>query len=97
MEETKKCKCCGKELPLSAFSHNRLGALGTCIVCINKKRAETRLKNATERDFEQEIIDAKKMRLSEFTPRDLMEELNRRGYTGKLKFVQVKEIDISNF
>lgn len=43
------------------------------------------------------ILRAKKMRLSEFTPRELMEELVRRGYKGKLSYTEVHEIDLSNF
>lgn len=97
MEETKICSCCGKELPLSMFSRNAIGVFSVCNDCITKKKNETRKKNKEERNFEQELTEAKKMRLSEFTPRELAEELYRRGYTGKLKFVQVKEIDISNF
>lgn len=33
--------------------------------------------------------------LGDFTPRQLMEELRRRGYTGKLQFVEVKTIDLN--
>jgi hypothetical protein len=32
--------------------------------------------------------------LEDFTPRQLMEELKRRGYTGKLQYVEVKNIDL---
>lgn len=97
MEETKICKCCGRELPLSKYAKNAFGMFSICNDCATKKKNETRRKNKQVRNIEQELSDAKKMRLADFTPRDLMEELNRRGYTGKLKFVQVKEIDISNF
>lgn len=62
-----------------------------------KKSVEGKRKKKEVRDLEAEIASAKKMRIEDFTPRELMEELSRRGYTGKLKFVQVKEIDISNF
>ena len=33
--------------------------------------------------------------LADYTPRQLMEELKRRGYTGKLQFVEVKTVDFS--
>jgi len=33
--------------------------------------------------------------LGDFTPRQLMEELRRRGYTGKLQFVEVKTVDLN--
>ena len=32
--------------------------------------------------------------LSEYTPRQLMEELKRKGYTGQLKYVRVETIDL---
>lgn len=32
--------------------------------------------------------------LEDFTPRQLMEELKRREYTGKLQYVEVKTIDM---
>jgi hypothetical protein len=32
--------------------------------------------------------------LEDFTPRQLMEELKRRGYTGRLQYVEVKDIDL---
>ena len=35
--------------------------------------------------------------LADYTPRQLMEELKRRGYTGKLQFVEVKTIDLATF
>lgn len=35
--------------------------------------------------------------LSRFTPRQLMEELARRGYKGELTYVRVERIDITHF
>ena len=32
--------------------------------------------------------------LFDYTPRQLMEELKRRGYTGRLQYVEVKTIDL---
>lgn len=41
--ETKVCKTCGRELPLSQFANNRYGTpLSTCRECIKEKRAQTR-------------------------------------------------------
>lgn len=41
--ETKICKVCGRELPLSQFANNRYGTpLSTCRECVNEKRAQTR-------------------------------------------------------
>lgn len=43
MDETKICKSCGRELPLTAYRATRGGALcGICNECVNEKRAQTR-------------------------------------------------------
>jgi predicted HTH domain antitoxin len=99
MEETKKCKCCGRELPLSEFSRNGFGVLNTCKECVKKKKIEGRAAKKKERDFEQEIANAKKMRLADFSPRDLMEELANRGIDGKMYIPKTtyKEVDLASF
>ncbi len=41
--ETKTCKVCGRELPLTQFANNRYGTpFSTCRECVNEKRAQTR-------------------------------------------------------
>lgn len=40
--ETKTCKTCGRDLPLTHFSRNRHGLLSSCRDCVNQKRAESR-------------------------------------------------------
>lgn len=45
--ETKICKTCGRELPLSDFKKTRWGGYaGTCNECVKEKRAETRYNRA---------------------------------------------------
>lgn len=45
--ETKVCKVCGLELPLSAFKKTRWGGFSSiCNECIKEKRAETRYNRA---------------------------------------------------
>ena len=39
--ETKTCKTCGKELPLSSFSRNRFGPVSVCRECIKEKYRDT--------------------------------------------------------
>ena len=97
--ETKKCKCCGRELPLSEFHKTGFGVTNTCKECVVKKQKEGRAAKKKERDFEQEIANAKKMRLADFTPRDLMEELARRGIEGKMFIPETtyKEVDLASF
>ena len=47
MDETKICKSCGRERPLTAYRRTRGGAVcGTCNECVNEKRAQTRYDRA---------------------------------------------------
>lgn len=47
--ESKVCKDCGRELPLSAFYVNKFsGHTASCRECINEKRANTRYANRTQ-------------------------------------------------
>ena len=95
--ELKKCECCGRMLPFDKFSMKTFGLSRICRECHGKKIKEARQKKHDMEDAEQRVLDARKLRLKDFTPRELMEELARRGYTGKLTFTQVHEIDITNF
>ena len=75
--ETKICKQCGRELPIDHFRKTRWGGYYTnCNDCVRVKAQETKKENA-------EVI--KKSKLADFTPRQLMEELARRGYEGKIQ------------
>lgn len=98
MEETKKCKCCGRELPLSEYNRSGIGLLNTCKECMAIKKKEGRERKKQERDFDKELDDAKKMRLADFTPRDLMLRLKELGYGGYIDVPQVtyKRIDLSS-
>ena len=100
--ETKICKDCGRELPIERFKKNRYGVpVSVCIDCDTRKRRENKEKKSMEYAMAmQERLKAQKdeeikTTLSQFTPRQLMEELARRGYKGELTYVQ--KIDITNF
>lgn len=84
--ETKTCPKCGRTLPADSFYKRSNGTLYSyckeCTKAINRKD-----RNAPP-DSENP--------LSAFTPRQLMQELVRRGYTGKLKLVTINEIDLNN-
>lgn len=85
-QQTKKCKSCGRTLPLEAFLKcNRTadGRMNECKECRERRRksAETSSGNPLEK----------------FTGRQLIEELRRRGYRGTLEYVEVHKIDMSNF
>ena len=47
MDETKICKSCGRERPLTAYRRTRGGAVcGICNDCVTEKRAQTRYDRA---------------------------------------------------
>ena len=98
--ETKVCKECGRELPIGFFKTSRWGTRASvCTPCACTKAKATREAKKTENDrvgeLEQELARVKTMRLQDYSPRDLMNELARRGYKGELTFVQ--KIDITSF
>lgn len=83
--ETKKCKKCGRELPLEAFgnlSRKPDGLHDYCKECVNRQqRDEYARRKAKEQGVTTETpmgggIDALKI----FTPRQLLKELKSRGY-----------------
>lgn len=77
--KTKKCSKCGRELPLNQFYLNRAAADGLQSQCkeCQKKRIRT---NHTNKNCNPD--------LAQFTPRQLIEELKKRGYSGEIQFVQ---------
>ena len=84
--ETKVCKVCGQELPLSEFRKSPFTANGiaTCNKCINNKIKETKLFNRKGGNSNNE--------LAKFTPRELIAELKSRGYKGKLYVTRTIEL-----
>lgn len=98
--ETKVCKECGRELPIAFFKKSRYGVrVSVCTPCACTKAQATRASNKSKNDkvneLVQELARVKTMRLQDYSPRDLMNELARRGYKGELTFVQ--KIDITSF
>lgn len=72
--EKKKCKCCGKELPLTAFYKRSRGYRNICISCLRNSNGITeRFKDFTDRDLMEELRSRgykgtfKRMRIEEFT------------------------------
>ena len=99
-QETKVCKCCGRELPINNFKSSRWGGrVNICTECATNKLRENKKKKLDEQKQKVEDVRAenRQLCLADFTPRELMTELARRGYRGKLQFIQVQEIDIENF
>ena len=85
--ETKTCPKCGRTLTIDNFYQRADGRPSA--YCMECTRADSRKRyRDTPPDSENP--------LSAFTPRQLMQELVRRGYTGKLKLVTINEIDLNN-
>lgn len=74
--QQKKCSCCEQVLPITMFNKHGRSKDGYESICVQCKQ------NAKGCN----------PKLVSFTPRDLMEELKARGYSGKLVYTQVKEI-----
>ena len=81
--QTKTCPRCGRTLPIENFYKNKDGKpYSYCKECVKVLNAARKI---TPPDSENP--------LSEYTPRQLMQELKRRGYTGKLYIQQVADLD----
>ena len=86
--QTKFCPSCGETKPITEFSRNRTakdGRQSECKACRNKRAKE-------KRDAHKLLIGGGDNPLIGYTPRQLMEELARRGYTGKLSYTKVIDI-----
>ena len=83
--QTKTCPRCGRTLSIESFYKRGNGRIypycKECTRTYNKERSM----RITPPDSENP--------LSEYTPRQLMQELKRRGYTGKLYIQQVADLD----
>lgn len=98
--ETKVCTRCGKELSLDSFSPVKKGSdklRAMCKCCVQEyqrnyalKRKVVNKKTPTMGDNYRKVYNNPD--LAVFTPKQLMDELRSRGYTGELKYVQVIKI-----
>ena len=101
MEQDKKsCICCGQVKTLDHFKMTRWGKrVNVCTECANQKARDNKIRKQQEQEMAKAREDAKKSErqkmLEQYTPRELMEELARRGYTGELTYTM--KIDITNF
>lgn len=93
MEATKVCKSCGRELPIGQFGVSHLGTFSTCRECVRKHQAQAHQKRRVEKQQTKNVEAAKRTRLSEFTPRELMAELKRRGYEYTMRYVETHVIN----
>lgn len=85
-----RCRECGRDLPIGNFKENpRYGIASVCNECVAKKRNASR-----EKKKEEQRLKLAKARLSDFTPRELMLELKRRGYEGTITYTEVHTIKL---
>ena len=96
-QETKTCKCCGRTLTISNFKKGRWGYVSVCNECDKRHREEKRQEKIKEKEkwLENARAESRQLLLSDFTPRELMQELQRRGYEGTLTYTEVHTIDLS--
>ena len=97
-QETKVCKCCGRELSISNFKATRWGGrVSVCTECATNKLRENKKKRLDEQKQKVEDIKAenRQLCLADFSPRELMTELKRRGYEGTLTYVETHTINLS--
>lgn len=83
--ETKKCKACGKELPLSEFGKNKSIKDGHDNKC---KSCRRKLRENSSGGVTQQGVKAT-LKMSDFEDNMLFAELRRRGYTGELRYSKV--------
>lgn len=97
MEEKNVCKYCGRELTAENVLMSGGKPTSVCKECAAKKKAETWARKKNQRDLEQELENAKTMRLQDFTARELFAELKRRGYEFKATYTEVHTINSKDF
>ena len=88
----KRCKRCGRELDESEFYKHKMtkdGLQPYCKECQHELN-RMRIKPKLPQQKVPQIGGGGKVNpeLAAFTPRQLMEELKARGYTGELKYTQ---------
>lgn len=91
---TKICKCCGRELPIEEFTRNGFGVTNVCKECNTKNRREAALRRGALKQQAIDAVNARKLRLEDFTPRELMVRLKELGYEGTLTYTRVEKVDI---
>ena len=71
--EEKTCKGCGRTLPIDQFARNAAGPTGFCKECMSAKRKRK------PANIEQSVVG-----VAGLSDEDLVNELRRRGFAGKL-------------
>lgn len=85
--ETKKCSKCGRELPVSEFWKNITKDDGLQDYCKDCGKNYFKNRKAEPSSSLKKVYSNPD--LAKFTPKQLMEELKARGYSGELKYIQI--------
>lgn len=91
--ETRVCKCCGQERPISEFRNQRFGRASTCKSCLADHIAAGKKRKKEQAELSQKAEDARTLRLKDFEPRELMAELKRRGYEFTMTYTKTFRIN----
>ena len=86
------CKCC-----IEDFYKNGFGVTSVCKECHTKRAKEGKQERKRLKQQAVDAINARHLRLSDFTPRELINRLKELGYTGTLKYTKTEIIDIEKF
>lgn len=102
MTEMKTCKVCGYEFEIDEFPKHPKSKDGhTCVCkdCTRKLQSEGHKKSYEnkKKNYEDEVQNARMLRLQDFTPRELMKRLADLGYDGKLVYVERHELNLKDF
>lgn len=78
--QTKTCTVCGKTLPISDFYRKSSSPDGYYCSCKDCQKAQIKKSRMTKGNKDKDSM------LSEFTAKELIDELKSRGYYGELKY-----------
>lgn len=89
MEATKKCKSCGRVLPVSEFAKHWKSSDGYRNVCNNcNGTREKRMACSVVETVVKRSVEGGVPALKGINAKDLIEELRYRGYKGKLVYTR---------
>ena len=91
--ETKVCRCCGRELPIDKFYATKNAKDGRSNKCKECHKASIEASKFEKQELRRLALQGGK-KLEDYTPRELIQELARRGYRGKLEYVEKHTIDL---